>query len=234
MAWVRLDDKVMTSPKIYGLSDKAFRLWVWGLCYCQQHLTDGQLPTTAISSMPARLRRASSDLAQAGLWTQQPGGGFTVRDFLQWNDSKAVIAQKREAAKSRMRGFRSREHPQAPTREVPDGCGVGEDFPEKGSGEKPAQDLERRAGRLREELYPAWYAKYRHGARLRLIASPKEFQEAVALVRTWDDARLEKLARIVLTTDDDFISKTDRGFHIFALKASWADDRLRQVEAVAR
>jgi hypothetical protein len=41
---------------------------------------------------------------------------------------------------------------------------------------------------------------------------------------------LEKLAKIVLTTDDPFIAGTDRSFKIFALKASWADDRLRQWE----
>ncbi len=44
---------------------------------------------------------------------------------------------------------------------------------------------------------------------------------------TWDDARIEKLAKIILTTDDPFVAGTDRSFRIFALKASWADDRLR-------
>jgi hypothetical protein len=105
---------------------------------------------------------------------------------------------------------------------------------EKGSGEKPDQDrVEARAQRLREELYPQWYAKYRHGARLRipLIVNSMEFQEAMSLVQTWDDARLEKLARIVLTTNDEFIAGTDRGFKIFALKASWADSRLSEIES---
>jgi hypothetical protein len=92
--------------------------------------------------------------------------------------------------------------------------------------------LAARAGRLREELYPAWYAKHRHGARLRLVANSMEWQDALSLVTQWDDARLEKLAAIVLTTDDPWIAtKTDRGFHIFALKASWADSRLAEWEA---
>ena len=38
------------------------------------------------------------------------------------------------------------------------------------------------------------------------------------------------LAVLVLTTDDPFIAKTDRGFKIFAMKASWADDKLTQWE----
>jgi uncharacterized protein YdaU (DUF1376 family) len=69
-----------------------------------------------------------------------------------------------------------------------------------------------------------------NGARLRLIANSLEYQDAESLVRTWPDERLEKLAKIVLTTDDPFIAGTDRSFKIFALKASWADDRLRQWE----
>ena len=55
--------------------------------------------------------------------------------------------------------------------------------------------------------------------------------EACDLCRHWDDGRLEKLAVLVLVTDDPFIEKTDRSFKIFAMKASWADDRLRQWEA---
>jgi uncharacterized protein YdaU (DUF1376 family) len=98
------------------------------------------------------------------------------------------------------------------------------------SASPPAVSQSERAGRLREELYPEWYAKYRHGARLRLVANSLEWQDAESLVRTWPDDRLEKLAKIVLTTDDPFIAGTDRSFKIFALKASWADDRLRQWE----
>ena len=91
------------------------------------------------------------------------------------------------------------------------------------------KDIGKRAGVLIEH-YAAWYSQYRHGAKLRLIGNSLEFQDACSLCETWEDQRLEKLARIVLTTDDDFISGTDRGFKIFALKASWADDRLRQAE----
>lgn len=70
----------------------------------------------------------------------------------------------------------------------------------------------------------------RGGARLRLMGNSLEFEDACRLCETWDDARLERLAGVVLTTDDEFITKTDRSFKIFALKASWADDKLRQWE----
>ena len=98
----------------------------------------------------------------------------------------------------------------------------------------PDETLLKRAGRLREEFYPAWYAQFRKGARLRLVANSLEFQDALSLVKTWDDERLYQLAQCVLTTNDPFITGTDRSFKIFALKASWADDRLRHGGDAAR
>lgn len=99
------------------------------------------------------------------------------------------------------------------------------------ASEKPIQpdDVQERAGRL-VERYGVLFLEHRAGARHR--SRPNlDWTEACDLCRVWtDDARLEKLAILVLTTDDTFIANTDRSFKIFALKASWADDRLRQWE----
>lgn len=94
-------------------------------------------------------------------------------------------------------------------------------------------DLSERAGRLLEH-YADWYSKYRHGAKTMLLNNSVQFSEALALVRLWDDVRLEQLAKLILITDDDFVVGTDRGFHIFAIKASWADDRLTAIEQGAK
>lgn len=88
--------------------------------------------------------------------------------------------------------------------------------------------LEARGGWL-VERYGDLYRQHRHGARFRQRPH-LDWQEAMDLCRVWDHARLEKLAVLVLTTDDEFISKTDRSFKIFAMKATWADDKLRQWE----
>lgn len=90
------------------------------------------------------------------------------------------------------------------------------------------EDVSLRGGRL-VERYGELFIEHRHGARYR--SRPNlDWQDACDLCRVWDDARLEKLAVLVLTTDDRFISSTDRSFKIFAMKASWADDKLRQWE----
>lgn len=90
--------------------------------------------------------------------------------------------------------------------------------------------LAMRAGALVEH-YAELFQQHRGGARYHSRIH-LDFMKAQELVKTWaDDGRLEKLAVIVLTTDDDWIAGTDRGFGVFAAKASWADDRLTTWEA---
>lgn len=93
-----------------------------------------------------------------------------------------------------------------------------------------AEALELRAGHLLERYAELFYL-HRKGARYH-NRMHLDFQKAQELVLTWpDDARLEKLAVIILTTDDEWIAKTDRGFGVFAARATWADDRLTAWEA---
>jgi hypothetical protein len=78
--------------------------------------------------------------------------------------------------------------------------------------------------------FQALYAKHRHGAKY-LIRRPKD----IVLVRTLLDQygldRLVKLATILLTTDEQWIAKTDRGIGILVVKASWLDSLLAEHEA---
>lgn len=92
------------------------------------------------------------------------------------------------------------------------------------------ETLAMRAGALVEH-YGELFRQHRGGARYHSRIH-LDFMKAQELVKTWaDDGRLEKLAVIVLTTDDDWIAGTDRGFGVFAAKASWADDKLTTWEA---
>ena len=241
MSWVRIHDGALSHPKIIGMLNLCdpFTLWVWGLSYSQMHLTDGVIVRDAI---PKRALNAVAELVRRKLWEVHPSG-WTVHDYEHWNDSREEVLTKREGLKKRVGNFRKKtpcnallthQRERVTSRSATSGVGISGSFPERESERKPDESaLVERAGRLREELYPEWYAKWRHGARLRLVANSLEFDDALSLVRTWDDARLEKLAQIVLTTDEPFIAKTDRGFKIFAIKASWADDRLRQIESGA-
>lgn len=224
MAWVRLHDGAMTHPKIIKLSDKAFRLWVWGLSYCQLHLTDGLVPVLAL---PPRLKRASDDLVRCQLWHFLEAFGFTVHHYLDWNDSKEVIIKKRSQAKGRMQDSRDRSREllsRTPLTEVLRGVGIGS----SSGSEKIEEEIATRAATFLDR-YQALYREHRNGAQT-LIKPALDWARCCDLCRQWDSPRLEKLAVVFLTSDEDWISNTDRGFGVFVARVSWCDDRLRAWE----
>jgi uncharacterized protein YdaU (DUF1376 family) len=98
---------------------------------------------------------------------------------------------------------------------------------QRASGAHDAIDL--RAGTL-VNRYGELFIKHRFGAK-HLQRPNLDWEAAKGLVALWSDERLDKLAVLVLTTDDPWISGTDRSFKIFAMKASWADERLAAWEA---
>lgn len=249
MAWIRLDDDYINHPKFLNLSHQAFRLWHEGMSYCRKSLNDGLIPKDALKTFRyakgvyvAELCASVGHLAP--LWEKQ-AFGWKVHDYLDWNPGYEEEQDEREAAKLRMRAFRGRRKKDPPvvtvavtrhvtpvvTRNVtyevtPAVPGQGKDL---SSLEEKERELSMRAGQLIQR-YRDLYLQHRNGARLRVIGSPLEFQESISLCQLWDDAHLEKLAVLVLTTNDDFISKTDRSFKIFAMKATWADDKLKAWE----
>lgn len=219
MAWVRIHDAAMTHPKLVGLNDKAFRLWIWGLSYSQQHLTDGYLPFIAV---PRRLIRAVEDLKRERLW-EAGDGGYWVHDYLDWNDSREVVLAKRAGIKRRVSDHRSNAL-QGPPLKHPFTSGVGKKLL------KEEEEIGERAGRF-VERFEELYSQHRKGARWFRRQPALDWQRAINLCRTWDDARLEKLAVVFLTTDDEWISNTDRGLAVFESKATWCDERLAQWES---
>jgi hypothetical protein len=249
--FIRLCDNYVDHPKFRNLSDGSFRLWHQGMAFCRRFQTDGYIAMTTVREFraysPKRLRELMTPWREDAnpLWTSHDVG-VRVHDYLEWNAPKDEENERRTEARDRMRHLRERrQKPGVPpprsreqlanntrtrSHEVLDRIGSDPDLKEKNL-EDPDITFELRASRLLQELYPAWFAKWRHGAKLRLIGNTLEFQDALSLVRLWDDARLEKLAQVVLTTNEPFIAGTDRGFKIFALKASWADSRLAELES---
>lgn len=98
MSWVRLDDKAMDHPKILLLTDSQFRLWIKGLCYAQKHLTDGFIPALALKPMLPKAGD-STRLCEVVLW-EVVTDGFQVHDFLQWNDSRERVQERKDAAET--------------------------------------------------------------------------------------------------------------------------------------
>ena len=105
MAWLRIDDRVRTHPKIAEAGPAAAWLWFCGICYCREHLTDGVIPRSVVSSLamnlPLPLKHAER-LCAVGLW-HSTAGGYLVHDFLDWNPSRADVETARKADLERKR-----------------------------------------------------------------------------------------------------------------------------------
>jgi hypothetical protein len=98
VAYLKIDDNAPHHAKMLKAGPAACWLWVCGLSYCQRHSTDGFIPDAAIEWLGVgNPRRLASFLVSAGLW-HRADGGWTVHDYLAWNESaeerKAKTAQK--------------------------------------------------------------------------------------------------------------------------------------------
>jgi len=105
MPWVKLDENCIDHPKIAGLSDGAFRLWIEGLAYCNRHLTDGQIDIKTQAALTFSTGRRRDELIAAGLWEVPVENPSIVRvhDFLEYSRSRAEVLQERASAQARRR-----------------------------------------------------------------------------------------------------------------------------------
>lgn len=99
MVWTKLDDNFPDHPKVAGLSNSAYRLFIDTLCYCGKYLTDGQIP-----EMIANRYGATDDartLLVANLW-ERTDTGYQVVNFLEYQPSKAEVEKKKADSRARM------------------------------------------------------------------------------------------------------------------------------------
>lgn len=242
MAWVRIDDQVPRNTKCLKAGPAACWLWVCAIAHCQSQLTEGFVSVEALPMIGVKGASRAEKLAQvlvgAGLF-DRVDGGYLVHDYLEFNGTKDdALARKAKLSAARAEAGRlgglakvanakqpvvanpsPLPSPPFPTVESPT-----DSLSELGEcSAKTAGDFVRR--------YEALYAEHRRGAKLFRSRPSLDWDEAGRLLEQWPFDRLEKLAVIVLTTDDKWIAGTDRSFRIFALKATWADDKLKQWEA---
>lgn len=95
MAWVKLDDKVWSHPKFGALSGDAVRLWMFALCWCNQHETDGSIPRVTVRVLGGT-SDAAAELCASGLW-HETENGWQIHDYLDHQPSRDDLARKREA-----------------------------------------------------------------------------------------------------------------------------------------
>jgi hypothetical protein len=104
VTWVKLDDGFADSPKVIGLSDRAFRVHVRALCYASAHLTDGYVPAAKAAEWGAK---PATELVAVGIWLETISG-YLIHDFLDYNPSREQVqAERAKARERRQKGGRT-------------------------------------------------------------------------------------------------------------------------------
>ncbi len=94
MAYIQIEASVRTHYKFLKAGPDAGWLYVCGLGYCQDGLTDGHIPAEALAYLGVPIDKAgklATKLVLAGLWDACDGGGWQVHDYLKHNKSAAAV-----------------------------------------------------------------------------------------------------------------------------------------------
>lgn len=108
MPWARLDDMLPVHPKVRGLSDASFRLYICAICWSNLHMTDGKIPGAQlrfVSDVRAPKQRAD-ELVTAGLW-DITDDGWQIHDYLEYQPSAEKVRRERVLKAERMDRWRS-------------------------------------------------------------------------------------------------------------------------------
>lgn len=224
MPWVRIEEKALTHPKIFGLSHAAFRLWVAGLAHCQQHLTDGFMPHAIVRTLIAVSTQRIDELVNAGLW-ERVTSGYQVHDYLQHNDSRAKVLRARKQGQDRKRRWEDKQN--ASENALPDAFGTAH-HPSgvlcSGDSQMP-QGREGGTGETKPDRvrdFIEWYseAHERYVGVGYLASSHKDYESAVRLCETFTDQELRDAALVWFGQDDDFATSGTRTLTKFLSRAS--------------
>lgn len=123
MTWVRLADDFYDHPKLLAAGPTAGWLWVCGLAYCNRYLTDGFLPSAAVTRLAdiENPHRLAARLVDIGLW-ESVDGGYRVHDYRDYQPTAETVRTDRAKVSARVAAWRERRS-NAVT--APSGNGVG-------------------------------------------------------------------------------------------------------------
>ena len=98
MPWVKIDDQMPHHRKFMEIRHKArtaaIGVYVMGLCYCNDQLADGFIPTGYVEGIYGGLA-AANNLVAVGLW-DEVGNGYVVHDYETYQPSRAFVTQQRK------------------------------------------------------------------------------------------------------------------------------------------
>ena len=105
MAWAKIDDRFFSHPKIRRAGKEAVLLYLAGLTYCNEHLTEGfiseeSLPLIGFYAFVDDFKQSASKLVDVGLWHVSSKGlsnGYEVHDYFDYNPTKEQVEETKKA-----------------------------------------------------------------------------------------------------------------------------------------
>lgn len=245
MGWARIDDDFPNHPKVWRVGPDGVALFLEGLCHAAKFLTDGQLPKADVERMRLvkKPMATAEKLVDVGLW-ERDGDGFRIHDYHDYNPTSQEVRDRRASTRTRVEQHRKRasnsvtttvtdsvtnapppragaDAPDGPGQSLGSGIEVGGE-PERGN----SSDVESR--RFLKE-FAALYRHHRNGAAYFVRKDHRDIVSGLLRVHALD--RLLLHAQVLLTTDEEWISTTDRGVEILAKKINWLEDRVADWES---
>lgn len=112
MAYLMVETSIRTHPKFLAAGPDASWLWLCGLGYCQDGLTDGRIPTSALEYLGVKNpRKLAAKLVEVRLW-EEVDGGWQMHDYFDHNKAAVEV---RRIMKARAEGGKLGGRPRKPS-----------------------------------------------------------------------------------------------------------------------
>lgn len=104
MVWVKVDDEFYVHPKVMRLETETslacIGLHLFALCWSNQQLTDGFIPSGTVARLAVGdATMLVDDLLHVGLW-EKTEGGYQIHDYLDFQPSRAQYEAEIEAKRA--------------------------------------------------------------------------------------------------------------------------------------
>jgi hypothetical protein len=105
MPWFKIDDGFHSHPKVAQLFEgpcpgDAIALFSLAGSWVSRELTDGAVPLGFVRRSGLH-PEAAAELVRVGLWEDNPGGGYWIHDYLQYNPDREQVLADREKNRER-------------------------------------------------------------------------------------------------------------------------------------
>jgi 5-methylcytosine-specific restriction endonuclease McrA len=149
VAWYRTDNDYYEHPKFDELTLAAESVWHRGIAWSHRNMTDGYIRTRKAVELASKandlgltFESLADELVGAGLW-EVVEGGYQIHDYLEYQDSKSEVEEKRLRNSVRQALFRDDSLKRAIRDRDGDRCrycGRAVDFRDRRSGEGGTYD----------------------------------------------------------------------------------------------